>query len=79
MLEFVGRSAPDPDLTAFSPAEFAGAFARWKLKPGSPETLYALGKTSLAGFLAGLSAPGFEEALELASAGGSSRPHRRQE
>jgi Ser/Thr protein kinase RdoA (MazF antagonist) len=60
------RPEPDSDLAAPTPAEFSAAVAQRRLEPGSPETLYMLGKMVLASFLAGAKAPGFEEALAAA-------------
>jgi Ser/Thr protein kinase RdoA (MazF antagonist) len=60
------REKPDADLSAPTPAEFRRAFAEGRLTATGPETLYTLGKMQLAGFLAGLRAPGFEEALVAA-------------
>jgi aminoglycoside phosphotransferase (APT) family kinase protein len=62
------RSGPETDLRALTPAEFGAAVAQGKLKPASSEAMWALGKACLAGFLAGLSAPGFEAAIEAAEA-----------
>lgn len=62
-------TAPETDLRAPTPAEFGAAVARGELKPASPEAMRALGKMCLAGFLAGLRAPGFDEALAVAGAG----------
>lgn len=63
------RAEPDSDLKALTPAEIIAAVGQGRLKPGSPEMLYAFGKMFLAGFLDGLTAPGFEEALVVARAG----------
>jgi aminoglycoside phosphotransferase (APT) family kinase protein len=63
------RPAQVTDLDALTPAEFGVAVAQGKLRPASPEAMWALGKMCLAGFLAGLRAPGFEEALAVARAG----------
>lgn len=68
LLTFSARvryAEPETDLTALTPAEFAGAVAKGQLKPASPEAMWAMGKMCLAGFSAGLAAPGFEEALTL--------------
>lgn len=54
-------SAPDSDLSAPTPEQFGAAVAN--LKPGSPDTLYVLGKMLLAKFLRGAETTGFEEAL----------------
>lgn len=61
------REAPETDLAAPSPDEFRAAVERGEHAPGSPETIFTLGKMSLAGFLSGMSAPGFEETLAVAS------------
>lgn len=60
---FIGRRAPETDLTAPTVAEFQEAFAQGRLTAGGAETLMALAKMNLAGFRAGLAAPGFEEAI----------------
>ncbi|MFI5314611.1 MAG: phosphotransferase [Myxococcota bacterium] len=57
---------PDSTLEALTPAEFVAALQAGRLKVGTPEVLYAFGKMFLAGFLAGLSAPGFADALVVA-------------
>ena len=57
---------PDTDLTALTAAEFVAALQSGRLRPGTPPVLYEFAKMFLAGFSAGLSAPGFEEALRLA-------------
>lgn len=63
------REKPDDDLTAPTPEEFRAAFAQGKLTATGPQTLYLLGKMQLAGFLAGLTAPGFEYALSAVKNG----------
>ena len=60
------RDRPDCDLNAPSPAEFHALYERGQLEAAAPQTLYIHGKMQLAGFLAGLAAPGFEEALVVA-------------
>ena len=63
------RAVPETDLAAPSPDEFRAAVERGERgerAPASPETIFTLGKMSLAGFLSGVSAPGFEEALAIA-------------
>ena len=57
------RPGPDADLGAPTPAEFGAAVAQGRLKAGSPEMLYTLGKMVLASFLKGAEASGFEDAL----------------
>lgn len=63
------RSAPHASLAAFTPAAFRAAVAEGRLASGAPETAYAFGKMSLAAFIDGLRAPGFDEALELVEQG----------
>jgi hypothetical protein len=63
------RDRPDADLNAPSPAEFQALFERGQLEAAAPATLYILGKMQLAGFLAGVAAPGFTEALAIARNG----------
>lgn len=63
------REKPDADLTAPTPEEFRAAFEQGRLTAASPETLYLLGKMQLAGFIAGISAPGFDEALTASGNG----------
>jgi hypothetical protein len=53
------------DLAAPAPHEFSALIASGQLKHG-PEVHMALGKTFLAGFLAGANAPDFEDALTIA-------------
>ncbi len=60
------RERPESDLRAPTPTEFRAAFARGEHTAASRETMFVLGKMSLAGFLAGTSAPGFDEALAIA-------------
>jgi Ser/Thr protein kinase RdoA (MazF antagonist) len=57
------RDRPDADLSAPSPAEFFALLERGQLARAAPETLYILGKMQLAGFLSGVAAPGFADAL----------------
>jgi aminoglycoside phosphotransferase (APT) family kinase protein len=59
-------ATPETDLRAPTPAEFRAAFARGEHAATSRTTMFVLGKMSLAGFLAGTSAPGFDEALAIA-------------
>jgi Ser/Thr protein kinase RdoA (MazF antagonist) len=58
-------SAPDIGLAASTPAAFRAAVAEGRLASGTPEVAYAFGKMSLAAFIDGLSAPGFDETLKL--------------
>jgi aminoglycoside phosphotransferase (APT) family kinase protein len=60
------RETLETDLEAPSPNEFTAAFARGEHSAASPSTMLVLGKISLAAFLAGMTAPGFEEALAIA-------------
>jgi aminoglycoside phosphotransferase (APT) family kinase protein len=60
------REAPESDLGAPTPAEFRAALARGELAPTSRATMFVLGKMCLAGFLSGMTAPGFDEALAIA-------------
>ena len=63
------RSVPDVGLAAFTPATFRTAVAEGRLASGTPETAYAFGKMSLAAFIDGLLAPGFDETLKLVKQG----------
>jgi aminoglycoside phosphotransferase (APT) family kinase protein len=63
------RAAPETDLAAPTPAELRAAAARGEHAPGSRATMLALGKMSLAGFLSGMTAPGFDDALAIAREG----------
>ncbi|MEO6340281.1 MAG: phosphotransferase [Caulobacteraceae bacterium] len=65
----IGNHAQETDLAAPSIAEFREAVAQGRLRAATPEILHSLGKMVLAGFLAGFSAPGFEEALSIARRG----------
>jgi aminoglycoside phosphotransferase (APT) family kinase protein len=58
---------PDSDLAALTGEQFVAALQSGRLKVGTPELLYAFGKMFLAGFRAGISDPGFAEALVRAS------------
>ena len=60
---------PDSDLTPLTPGQFVSALQTGRLRLGTLEVLYAFGKMFLAGFLDGLRAPGFEDALAIARAG----------
>jgi aminoglycoside phosphotransferase (APT) family kinase protein len=51
------RSAPDTDLSAPTLPEFQSAIRDGRLKPGAPETVHAMGKMYLSGFLTGLAVP----------------------
>jgi aminoglycoside phosphotransferase (APT) family kinase protein len=57
------------DLSAPSPAEFRSLIASGQMKAAATETMVALGKMMLASFLAGVSAPDFEQALATAETG----------
>ena len=63
------RQAPHADLQAPSLAEFRLAVAEGGLSPTGPKVLELLGKMQLAAFLAGVKAPGFEDAMALLRAG----------
>lgn len=63
---FARSPPPEPDdLSALSVAEFTQALAEGRLKVGSPEVLYALGKMQLASFLAGMSSSEVMAALAI--------------
>jgi hypothetical protein len=68
---FAGAPPPTPetDLTPLTPAELIAAVAEGRLSNAGPDTLFALGKMMLAGFLSGCAAPGFEEAMAVARSG----------
>jgi predicted Ser/Thr protein kinase len=59
----------DQSLAALTPAELQCAVAEGRLGMASPQMLYALGKMMLAGYLAGVSTPEFEEALIIVKQG----------
>jgi Ser/Thr protein kinase RdoA (MazF antagonist) len=65
------RRSPEPDLAAPAPDEFRAALARGEHSPNSQATLFTLGKMCLAAFMAGMTAPGFDEAPAIARDGGS--------
>jgi len=65
------RQSPETDLTAPTPDEFRAALIRQEHSPGSQATLFILGKMCLAAFMAGMTAPGFDEAIAVASEDGS--------
>ena len=56
---------PDDDLSAPTPDEFRAAIAEGRLSPATPQTAYIYGKMYLAGFVATLSAPAFQAALDV--------------
>ncbi len=66
-------AAPRPDLDAslgrLRPASFRAAVADGRLASGAPETAYAFAKMSLAAFIDGLAAPGFDDALAMVRCG----------
>lgn len=62
------RAAPEADLAAPTPAELAAGVADGTLQADSAETMWMLGKMALASFLAGSSAPGFEQAVAIVGA-----------
>lgn len=55
--------APETDLSAPTWGEFGAAIEQKRLALGAPETQRLVGKIALASFLAGVTAPEFEEAL----------------
>ena len=57
------------DLRAPTPEEFGAAIADGRLKAGAPDTLRTLARMLLAGFLAGASGPGVDDALAVVRAG----------
>jgi aminoglycoside phosphotransferase (APT) family kinase protein len=63
------RGAPDEDLSAPTPDEFRAAVAEGRLSPATPQTAYIYGKMYLAGFLAVLRTPAFQDALATVRAG----------
>jgi hypothetical protein len=63
------RSAPEIGSAASTPAAFRSAVAGGRLASGSPEIAYAFAKMSLAAFIDGLAAPGFDEMLKLVKKG----------
>jgi hypothetical protein len=63
------REAPETDLAAPTPDELRAAVAGGEHAAGSRATMFTLGKTCLAGFLSGMAAPGFNEALAIAREG----------
>ncbi len=69
VLEGFAGSTVDPGLEAFTPTGFRAAVADGRLRSGSPETAYAFGKMSLAAFVQGLAAPGFDEVLSVVKQG----------
>jgi aminoglycoside phosphotransferase (APT) family kinase protein len=68
-LSGVLRSVPDVGLAALTPAAFRTAVADGRLASGTAEVAYAFGKMSLAAFIDGLLAPGFDETLKLVEQG----------
>jgi hypothetical protein len=62
------RGAPET-LDAPTLAEFGIALTEGRFAIGTPETMHVFGKAFLREFLAGLSAPGFDEALTVARQG----------
>lgn len=54
---------PETDLAALTPAQFGDAVAQGRLVVGAPEAQRMVGKMALAGFLAALATPAFEQAL----------------
>ena len=60
------RDAPETSLEAQTPAGFLRAAAEGRFEGDGSAIAWSFGKMSLAAFVAGLSAPGFEAALQLA-------------
>jgi hypothetical protein len=60
---------PVADLSAMTPPEFMLAVQEGRLRPGAPETAFALGKMHLAAFLASLGTPELEQAMAAARHG----------
>ena len=60
-----GVVAPQTDLSAAAPEQFGDAVEQGRLAAGAAEGQRLVGKMALAGFLAGLAAPEFEEALAV--------------
>lgn len=54
---------------AHTPMSFRTAVAEGRLAPGAPETAYAFARMSLAAFLDGVHAPGFQDVLKRAEQG----------
>jgi len=71
LLSTISMKAPEltTDLAAPSPEEFKARVSRGELKPGSSEAVSLLGKMMLAGFLARVSTPEFEDALKTVRLG----------
>lgn len=68
---FGDRRQPFPPATgsAHTPATFRAAIAEGRLASGAPETAYAFARMSLAAFLDGVRAPGFQDVLKRAEQG----------
>ena len=60
-----GVMVPQTDLSAPAPEQFRDDVAQGRLTTGSAEGQRIVGKMALAGFLAGMAAPEFEEALAV--------------
>ncbi|WP_421995517.1 phosphotransferase [Reyranella sp.] len=58
-------AVPETDLAAPTRSEFAALLARRGITDGAPEAQRLVGKMGLAGFLAGVEAPEFEETLAV--------------
>lgn len=71
MFAAMPRETPLTDLVAPSVDEFRAMAADGRLTPTGPDTLLLLGKMQLAGFLAGVAAPGFKAALAMVRNGRS--------
>ncbi len=62
----VPRATPEADLEALTPAGFLSAAAEGRFEGDASAIGWAFGKMSLAAFIAGVTAPGFDAALKLA-------------
>jgi aminoglycoside phosphotransferase (APT) family kinase protein len=65
----LGTAAPETELGAPTWAEFGAALEQKRLSVGTPEAQRLVSKIALAAFLAGVTAPEFEEALAIVRQG----------
>lgn len=65
----LGTAAPETDFAAPTGAEFVAAVEQGRLALGGPEAQRIVGKMFLASFLAGVTAPEFEETLAIVRQG----------
>jgi aminoglycoside phosphotransferase (APT) family kinase protein len=63
----IGQHPPETDLVALTPDAFVSELESGRLALGSPRLLHVLGKMQLAGSLAGITSPGFDETLQAAA------------